>query len=144
MAESFGINFRYKHDIEHLIITICDKYNIAIYRICSGYCSLIIEWYYTNIYVDISILGYITKTLIKLQHSLLNLPQHTPYKWSTPSYGTKVQYTLHPHTHTHTLHTTPHNITHNKRDISRIHSINNTIIKTLDQLNPIYSHQLIK
>ena len=114
MAESFGINFRYKHDIEHLIITICDKYNIAIYRICSGYCSLIIEWYYTNIYVDISILGYITKTLIKLQHSLLNLPQHTPYKWSTHMEPkSNILYT--PPTHTHTPDIQHHTISHTTR-----------------------------
>ena len=42
-------------------------------------------------YVDISMPGYIENALERLQHPAPSHPQFAPHRWTTPSYGSKVQ-----------------------------------------------------
>jgi hypothetical protein len=55
------------------------------------YCGLAIKWNYTKRYVDISMPGYVSSTLERLQHSKPLRPQHAPHKWTQPAYSQKLQ-----------------------------------------------------
>jgi hypothetical protein len=58
----------------------------------ANYCGLTLDWNYDKGFVDISMSGYIDKSLHKLQHEIQKSPQYTPYIWTPPKYGTKRQY----------------------------------------------------
>jgi hypothetical protein len=51
-----------------------------------------LDWDYNKRTCDISIPGYITNVLNKLQHDTPKTPQHTPSRYGTPVYGAKMQY----------------------------------------------------
>ena len=51
-----------------------------------------LTWDYVNGHVDISMLGYIKKTLTRFQHIFQGLAQHSPHEWRIPKYGQKKQY----------------------------------------------------
>jgi hypothetical protein len=54
--------------------------------------GLTISWNYEQKYVDISMPHYIPAMLHKFQHARPTKHQGGPHTWTTPSYGTKVQY----------------------------------------------------
>ena len=62
----------------------------------SNYCGLHFEWNYKLGYVDVSMPGYIAKTLEMFQHVAPAKPQHTPHKWTVTTYNQKVQYAKEP------------------------------------------------
>ena len=67
-------------------------YTIAVDMSGANYCGLKLNWNYREQYVDISMPGYITKLLHKLQHKTKKSPQFAPHEWTTPTYGAKRQY----------------------------------------------------
>jgi uncharacterized coiled-coil protein SlyX len=52
-----------------------------------------LKWDYKNRTCDISMTGYVSKVLSKVQHDAPKHPQRTPSMYVTPVYGAKAQYT---------------------------------------------------
>ena len=50
------------------------------------------DWDYTRGEVHVSMPGYMAKALKQFQHELPRHKQDSPYKWSPPKFGEKVQY----------------------------------------------------
>ena len=57
------------------------------------FCGLTIKWDYTNGTIDISMPGYVLKTLHCFQHEIPHRPQHSPSTWLPPTYGATQQFT---------------------------------------------------
>jgi hypothetical protein len=53
-----------------------------------------LKWDYKNRTCDISMPGYVSNVLRKIQHDAPKHPQHTPSRCVTPVYGAKTQYAM--------------------------------------------------
>jgi hypothetical protein len=51
-----------------------------------------LKWDYDNRTCEISMPGYVSNVLSKLQHDAPKHPQHTPSRYATLVYGAKTQY----------------------------------------------------
>ena len=49
------------------------------------------DWNYAEGWVDISMPGNVKKALERLQHVAPKFPQYSPHRWTSPSYGSKIQ-----------------------------------------------------
>jgi hypothetical protein len=90
-VDDFGIKYFSKEDANHLLASLRQNYKISVDWEGKNYCGLTLEWNYEKGYVDISMPGYIEKVRTKLLHPNPKYPQHAPHRWTTPSYGSKVQ-----------------------------------------------------
>ena len=91
-VDDFGIKSYSHDDTQHLINALKSNYTISVDMSGTHYCGLTLDWNYQENHVDISMPGYITKLLHKLQHQIKKSPQYTPYIWNPPKFGTKRQY----------------------------------------------------
>ena len=88
-VDDFGIKYWFKQDSEHLLHSLSTNF---VYTVdCEGkhYYGLTLHWEYKLGYVDISIPGYITNTLTKLNHTPSKSPQHSPHIYFPIQYGKK-------------------------------------------------------
>ena len=92
-VDDFGIKYFSKDDANHLLNALQQKYTISTDWTGKNYCGLTLDWNYVKgrAYVDISMPGYIENALERLQHPAPSHPQFAPHRWTTPSYGSKVQ-----------------------------------------------------
>ena len=51
------------------------------------YCGITMKWYYTKIYVDISMPGYVKEALHRFNHKQPKSTQHQPYPSLERTYG---------------------------------------------------------
>jgi hypothetical protein len=58
------------------------------------YSGITLDWDYNKRTCDISMPRYMTNVLNKFQHDTPKPPQHTPSRYVTPVYGTKMQYAI--------------------------------------------------
>jgi hypothetical protein len=68
VVDDFGVKYTSKHDAEHLMQTLQQLYSVSEDWTGARYCGLTLEWDYLNHTVDISIPGYIERTLQCFQH----------------------------------------------------------------------------
>ena len=78
-VDDCGIKYHTKDDAQHLLDTIGKSYQYNTDWMGNNYCKLTLEWNYQNGYVDISMPGYLQKTLEVLQHIPKLSPQYSPH-----------------------------------------------------------------
>jgi hypothetical protein len=90
-VDDFGVKYFTNEDANHLLNSLRAHYKISVDWEGKDYCGLSITWNYPKQYVDISMPGYVTTTLAKLQHTNPARPQFAPHHWTQPAYGQKIQ-----------------------------------------------------
>ena len=92
-VDDFGMKYYSKADADHLINILQQHYKVSIDWSGKNYCGLNITWNYDKKYVDISMDNYIPNMLKKFQHPKPKKPCYTPFTYTPPNYGAKIQYT---------------------------------------------------
>ena len=92
IVDDFGIKYVGKQYAEHLIQSLHAFYKIIIDWDRKLYSALTIKWIYKKKHVNISMLGYIDKSLHKFQHLSPLIKQNSPHQWRRPQYGARIQY----------------------------------------------------
>ena len=62
-VDNFGVKYFNREDTDHLLNTLGAHYKYTVDWTGCNFCWLIFEWNYNDIYVDVSILGYIKYVL---------------------------------------------------------------------------------
>ena len=88
----FGIKYTNPDCAHHLVYALKKYYTISIYWIGKHYCGLNLDWNHDKKYTNLSIPGYITKSLHKFQHPTPKRPQHAPHDCTAPAYGSRFQF----------------------------------------------------
>jgi hypothetical protein len=91
VVDDFAIKYVDRADADHLLDALKTAYRVKIDWDASRYCGLTLAWDYTNRTVDISMPGYIDRVLMRFQHPVPSVPEHSPFAWQQPVYGAKVQ-----------------------------------------------------
>jgi hypothetical protein len=91
VVDDFGVKYVGKEHVDHLIWCIKQKYKLTKDWTGSLYCGIKLNWDYDARTLDISMLGYIKKLLLKYKHKMPSKQQHCPYAPSPKQYGTKSQ-----------------------------------------------------
>jgi hypothetical protein len=126
-VDDFGIKYTDPQHAHHLINTLQKYYKISTDWEGTAYCGLHLQWHYNKGYVDVSMPGYISKTLQKFQHPKPAKAQHAPHDWVRPTYGAKIQYAQEP-TILPTL---------DKVGTTRVQAINGTLLYYARAVDPI-------
>ena len=90
-VDDFSIKYFNKEDAYHLLDALRDHYKISIDWEGKHYCGLTFDWDCTNKYVDVTMPGYIAKTLERYQHKCLTNPVYSLHKYNPPEYGKRLQ-----------------------------------------------------
>ena len=92
VVDDFGVKYTRKEDALFLINALKERYTI--YEDWSGskYIGITLKWDYQNRIVYLSMPGYVRKALHKFQHLWNGRRQDSPFQWTPPTYGAKVQY----------------------------------------------------
>jgi len=93
MVDHFAIKYVDRVNAEHLLATLRSLYNITTDWTASMYCGITLKWDYVARTVNLSMPGYIKKSLETYLDERPKRPQHAPHAWTAPSYGSKVQLT---------------------------------------------------
>jgi hypothetical protein len=92
-VDDFGVKYVGKENAQHLEQVLRQKYRITTDWTGSLYVGLTLQWNYKSRTVDLSMPGYIAKTLERFQHPNPTRPQHSPHDWQAPQYGAHTQLT---------------------------------------------------
>jgi hypothetical protein len=92
VVDDFAVKYVGKHHADHLINALLQSYELTTYWEAKVYSGMSLKWDYKNRTCDISMPGYVSNVLSKIQHDAPKHPQHTPAKYVTPVYGAKTQY----------------------------------------------------
>ena len=90
-VDDFGVQYTEKKDAEHLRDTLQKDYKITEDWEGTNYCGIDINWNYEEGWVDTDMTGYGQRGLTRFNHPKPSRPQHSPSKWTEPTYGAKVQ-----------------------------------------------------
>ena len=93
VVDDFGIKYTDSADVHHLQQALRQQYDITTDMTGTLYCGLTLAWNYDKQYVDVSMPGYIEKTLLRFGHKSPTRPQHSPHQWDRPIYGAPIQFT---------------------------------------------------
>ena len=88
-VDDFGIKYYTKDYADHFLHAIGQTYKYTTDWDGTNYCGLKLDWNYAEGYVDISIPGYIKKTLQRIQHKPQVYPQYSPHAHIPIQYATK-------------------------------------------------------
>ena len=88
-VDDFGIKVFNKADAQHLLEALQSHYTITTDWTGSDYCGLHLKWDYDAGHVDISMPGYVSKLLKRLNYSPKILPQTSPHEHSPIRYTKK-------------------------------------------------------
>jgi hypothetical protein len=92
VVHDFAVKYVGKHPAEHLRNDLLRTYELTTDWTATVYSGMKLKWDYDTRTCDISMPGYISNILSKLQHDSPNHPQHTPSRYVTSVYGAKTQY----------------------------------------------------
>jgi hypothetical protein len=92
VVDDFAVKYVTESDANHLHDALLQHYEITTDWEGTVYSGITLDWDYKKRISDISMPGYITNVLNKLQHDAPWTPQHTPSKYVTPVYGAKMQF----------------------------------------------------
>ena len=88
-VDDFGVKTFTKEDSLHLLDALRSHYRITIDWSGTNYCGLTLDWSYNGGFVDISMSGYITKALERLNHKPKVYPQTSPHEHTPIKYMRK-------------------------------------------------------
>jgi hypothetical protein len=91
-VDDFTFKYLGKHHADHLRNALLQNYELTNDWEGKVYSGMSLKWDYKNRTCDISMPGYVSNVLSKLQHESPQHPRHTPSRYVTPVYGTKTQY----------------------------------------------------
>jgi hypothetical protein len=91
-VDDFGVKYFCKEDADHLIETLRKFFKVSVDWEGRNYCGLTIDWNYNAGHVDISMPGYVSKALLKFQHTPPQHKVYAPHNWTRPAYGQKTQF----------------------------------------------------
>ena len=87
----FGVKYEGIQHSWHLEEALNTYHEVSVYWEGIIFCGVSLDWNYKGKMFDFSMIGYISKALIKYQHHFHNHTQHQPYKSTPIQYGAKVQ-----------------------------------------------------
>ena len=90
VVDDFGVKYKGKEHTQHLMNALKKDYEISEDWEGKKYIGLMIDWDYENGKVDVSMPGYVSKTLQQFNHKTPSKKQDLPYPWNPPKYGEKV------------------------------------------------------
>ena len=77
--DDIALKYHSAHDFEHFLQAIGNHYKYHIDPHGSHYMGLTLNWNYEQGFVDVSMPGYITKLLKRLQHPAPSKPEYSPH-----------------------------------------------------------------
>ena len=90
--DNFDIKYEGKTHLNHLIAAIRTAgYGVEVDKVGSLYCGITLKRNYKKRYVDISMPGYVKKSLVRFKHEVPKRPQYSPYQPQLRKYGTESQ-----------------------------------------------------
>jgi hypothetical protein len=93
VLDDVGIKCINRCNADHLLTVIQQLYTVTTDWTGSLYLAMHMAWEYIHRTVDISMPGYVAKSLDHFQHHTLGCPQHPPHAWHKPKYGAHPQLT---------------------------------------------------
>jgi hypothetical protein len=91
VVDNFGVKYVKQNNVDHLIRCIKETYKVTEDWSGDLYCGIKLDWDYNARTLDISMLGYIKKLLLKYTHCIPTWPQYCPYSPPPKQYGAKAQ-----------------------------------------------------
>ena len=91
IVDDFGVKYTNVAALHHLIAHLQKKYSIT-HEPGTLYSGMQLKWDYVNRTCELSIPGYVFKALLRFNHNLPKRPQHSPYPYTIPQYGSRIQY----------------------------------------------------
>ncbi len=91
-VDNFGMKYIGQEHAKHLLQALNMHYKCLQDWDGKKYLSVDIDWVYEHRKVHVSILEYVPKALMQLQHKAPSMPQHQPYPHLKPTYGATCQY----------------------------------------------------
>ena len=85
--DDFGVHYTKKEDVNFLIQSLKIEYELHEDWEGELYIGMTLKWDYDARTVELSMPGYIAETLQRFSHPLPNKSQHSPFKWTCPTYG---------------------------------------------------------
>jgi hypothetical protein len=92
-VDDFSVQYVGKQHAEHLRNALLQTYELTMDWTAMVYSGVTLKWDYKNRTCDISMPGYNSNVLRKLQHEAPKHSQQTPSRYVKPVYGAKTQYT---------------------------------------------------
>jgi hypothetical protein len=92
VVDDFAVKYVGKQHAEHLPNALLRTYELATDWTTTVYSGRTLKWDYNTRTCDISMPGYISNVLSKLQHDSPKHSHHTRSRYATPVYGAKTQY----------------------------------------------------
>jgi hypothetical protein len=92
IVDDVAVKYMGKQHADHLRNALLQIYELTNYWESKVYSGMSLKWDYKNITCDISMPGYVSNVLRKLQYDAPKHPQPTTSKYVTPVYGAKTQY----------------------------------------------------
>jgi hypothetical protein len=92
VVDDFGIKWRNKDDLDHLITSLEKKYNMKTDMDAKQYVGINLKWDYQQHTLTCSMDDYIDTALQELQHVMPKQHYKSPSKHIQPVYGAKIQY----------------------------------------------------
>ena len=88
VVDDFGVKHTRREDADHLLRVLEKEFTaVSTDWDCALYRGITLEWTYKEIWIDISMSGYIKKVLQKYLHESPTKPQHSPYIFAPKKYG---------------------------------------------------------
>ena len=88
VVDDFGVKYTRQKDAEHLLGFLKKEFTaVSTYCKCALCCGITLEWNYEEIWLEISMPGYIKKVLQKYKHETSPRPQHSPYVITPKNYS---------------------------------------------------------
>ena len=97
VVDDFGIKYKEKSDVEHLIQCLEKKYTMKVDYEAKQYVGINLKWDYVKRELVCSMDGYIQDALKEFEHTSPKQHFYGPSKHDIPEYGAKVQYAILPH-----------------------------------------------
>jgi hypothetical protein len=92
VVDDFTVKYVGKQHAEDLRNALLQTYELTTYCTATVYSRMTLKWDYNDRTRDISMPGYVSNILSKIQNDAPKHPQHTPSRYVTPVYGSKTQY----------------------------------------------------
>jgi len=91
-VDDFGVKFINETDVNHLIQTLKQDYEIEEDWEGTQYLGITLDWDYKKPNVHLSMPGFVEQALACFGHLMPKQLQHQPHKHTVPTYGVTIQY----------------------------------------------------